>query len=77
MLSDAYADFDAERIFQPQVGAAADDPRAHCGDVLTGRCKPADCPLFGTGCNPQNAFGALMVSSEGACAAYYQYRRQA
>lgn len=77
MLSDAYADFDAERIFQPQVGVAADDPRARCGDVLTGRCKPADCPLFGTGCNPQNAFGALMVSSEGACAAYYQYRRQA
>jgi len=41
---------------------------------VTGRCKPARCPLFGEYCNPQNAFGALMVSSEGACAAWYQYR---
>ncbi|MDU5649022.1 MAG: hydrogenase formation protein HypD, partial [Haemophilus parainfluenzae] len=38
--------------------------------------KPADCPLFAKKCNPDNAYGALMVSSEGACAAYYQYRRE-
>ncbi|TBM04708.1 hydrogenase formation protein HypD [Hafnia paralvei] len=74
-LSPAYAQFDAELRFHPQEQKVADDPRARCGDVLTGRCKPADCPLFGEGCNPQNAFGALMVSSEGACAAFYQYRR--
>ncbi|WP_035604033.1 hydrogenase formation protein HypD [Edwardsiella tarda] len=74
-LSPAYAAFDAERRFQPQSQHVADDPQARCGDVLTGRCKPADCPLFGARCNPQNAFGALMVSSEGACAAFYQYRR--
>ena len=45
-------------------------------DVLIGKCKPADCPLFAKKCNPDNAYGALMVSSEGACAAYCQYRRK-
>jgi hydrogenase expression/formation protein HypD len=75
-LTEAYAAFDAERIFRPQRQRVADDPQACCGAVLTGRCKPRDCPLFGRGCTPQNAFGALMVSSEGACAAWYQYRRE-
>lgn len=75
-LTPAYAAFDAERRFHPQAHAVADDPRSRCGDVLTGRCKPHQCPLFGTGCTPHNAFGALMVSSEGACAAWYQYRHQ-
>ncbi|MGE4802251.1 hydrogenase formation protein HypD [Yersinia hibernica] len=73
-LSVAYQDFDAERRFNPQQHRVADDPRSRCGDVLTGRCKPDQCPLFGGECSPDNAFGALMVSSEGACAAYYQYR---
>ncbi|RVR17196.1 hydrogenase formation protein HypD, partial [Escherichia coli] len=41
-----------------------------------GKCKPYHCPLFGNTCNPQTAFGALMVSSEGACAAWYHYRNQ-
>lgn len=75
-LTDAYREFDAEIYFQSQAQQVADDPNSRCGDVLTGRCKPSDCPLFGTGCNPDNAYGALMVSSEGACAAYYQYRRE-
>jgi hydrogenase expression/formation protein HypD len=75
-LTPAYAVFDAERRFQPRHQQVADDPRARCGSVLTGRCKPRDCPLFGKECTPQNAFGALMVSSEGACAAWYQYRRE-
>ncbi|WP_159567647.1 hydrogenase formation protein HypD [Budvicia diplopodorum] len=74
-LKAEYQQFDAERRFNTQVHQVADDPQARCGDVLTGRCKPNDCPLFGNRCTPQNAFGALMVSSEGACAAYYQYRR--
>ncbi|MBW9432584.1 hydrogenase formation protein HypD [Atlantibacter hermannii] len=73
-LTDDYAHFDAERHFNLKPQQVCDDPRACCGDVLTGRCKPAQCPLFGEHCNPQNAFGALMVSSEGACAAWYQYR---
>ena len=75
-LTAEYADFDAERRFHPRRHAVSDDPRARCGEVLTGRCKPHHCPLFGHGCTPHNAFGALMVSSEGACAAWYQYRHQ-
>ncbi|MDF7662101.1 hydrogenase formation protein HypD [Erwiniaceae bacterium L1_54_6] len=75
-LTEPYRQFDAEALFQPRPQQVYDDPRARCGDVLTGRCKPQQCPMFGSGCNPQNAFGALMVSSEGACAAWYQYRSQ-
>jgi hydrogenase expression/formation protein HypD len=75
-LTPDYQRFDAEAHFQPTRRDVCDDPRARCGDVLTGRCKPHQCPLFGTVCNPQSAFGALMVSSEGACAAWYQYRSQ-
>ncbi|SEF39836.1 hydrogenase formation protein HypD [Vibrio hangzhouensis] len=46
-----------------------------CGDVLAGRCKPTDCPAFAVSCFPENALGSLMVSGEGACAAYYHYCR--
>ena len=75
-LTDGYRQFDAEDHFKPAPQQVYDDPLARCGDVLTGRCKPHQCPMFGKACNPQNAFGALMVSSEGACAAWYQYRGQ-
>ncbi|MFP2420768.1 hydrogenase formation protein HypD [Pseudescherichia vulneris] len=75
-LAADYQRFDAEAHFQPPQREVCDDPRARCGEVLTGRCKPHQCPLFGNTCNPQSAFGALMVSSEGACAAWYQYRSQ-
>lgn len=75
-LTPAYQRFDAEAHFRPAPQRVCDDPRARCGDVLTGRCKPHQCSLFGKVCNPQSAFGALMVSSEGACAAWYQYRSQ-
>ncbi|HBO23176.1 hydrogenase formation protein HypD [Providencia sp.] len=75
-LTADYQSFDAESRFHVQPYQVADDPQARCGDVLTGRCKPIDCALFGKRCTPQTAFGALMVSSEGACAAYYQYRRE-
>jgi hydrogenase expression/formation protein HypD len=75
-LTPDYQQFDAESHFRPAPQSVSDDPRACCGKVLTGRCKPHQCPLFGTTCTPQSAFGALMVSSEGACAAWYQYRRQ-
>lgn len=75
-LTDEYRQFDAEDHFKPAPQQVYDDPRARCGDVLTGRCKPHQCLMFGKMCNPQNAFGALMVSSEGACAAWYQYRSQ-
>ena len=75
-LTPDYQRFDAEAHFQPAPQQVYDDPRARCGEVLTGRCKPHQCPLFGKTCNPETAFGALMVSSEGACAAWYQYRQQ-
>lgn len=75
-LTPAYRSFDAETHFRPQPQQVCDDPQARCGEVLTGRCKPHHCPLFVNTCNPQTAFGALMVSSEGACAAWYQYRNQ-
>jgi len=72
-LSDAYQEFDAEKPFLIEPVTTSDPKGSRCGDILTGRCKPTDCPLFGKQCIPENAIGALMVSSEGACAAYYQY----
>ncbi|WP_425101313.1 hydrogenase formation protein HypD [Tropicibacter sp. S64] len=72
-----YAAFDAEEKFG--IGYAAgprnvEEPEGcACGAVMTGRMKPTGCPHFGKGCTPEMPLGALMVSSEGACAAYYQY----
>ena len=71
-----FAAWDAERKFDVGYGKGrevADPLDARCGDVLKGLIKPVACPLFGTICNPETPVGALMVSSEGACAAYYQY----
>ena len=77
-LAPAYAAFDAERKFE----LASDDtpePDRDCrsGLVLVGKIKPPECPEFGTRCTPDHPLGATMVSSEGACAAYYKYRRPA
>ena len=74
-LSWAYSSFDAERRFG--VDELRVDEPADCrsGLVLQGKLKPADCPVFGTRCTPEHPLGATMVSSEGACAAYYKYRR--
>ncbi len=74
-LSTAFQEFDAEHFFKPQASTAKDPDGSRCGEVLAGRCKPVDCPLFAKACTPETAIGALMVSSEGACAAYYNYRR--
>ncbi len=63
----------AELLASARPVKAAAEP-AWCNAVLTGRIKPHQCPLFRRHCTPQNPVGALMVSSEGACAAYYQYR---
>ena len=69
------AAFDAERLFA-LPGARIEDPKAcRCGEVLTGRIKPWECGVFGTACTPERPLGTCMVSSEGACAAYYQYGR--
>jgi hydrogenase expression/formation protein HypD len=72
-IRDAYARFDAERKF-PVKGVTVTDPAGcQCGEVLKGLIRPWQCSQFGEQCTPQTPLGALMVSSEGACAAYYQY----
>lgn len=74
-LSEAYADFDAERRFGVAHYTAEEVSECISGLVLQGVRKPADCPAFGTRCTPDHPLGATMVSGEGACAAYYRYRR--
>ena len=73
-LRDSYAEWDAERRFQVP-GVRVTDPRAaQCGEVLKGVLKPAQCKLFGKECTPEHPIGALMVSTEGSCAAYHSYQ---
>ena len=75
-LSDAYARWDAERVFSV-AGVRVTDPKAaQCGEVLKGVLKPHQCKLFGKECTPEHPVGALMVSSEGSCAAYYNYEHR-
>ena len=74
-LRPAYADFDAEKLFGME-DVSADEPKECISAlVLQGLKKPVDCPAFGTRCTPMKPLGAPMVSAEGACAAYYQYKR--
>ncbi len=74
-LAPEYGEFDAERIFEAGGISAAESPLCIAGAVLQGRRKPHECPAFGRACTPERPLGAPMVSSEGACAAYYRYRR--
>ncbi len=75
-VRETLADLDAERIFV-LPGARVEDPKAcRCGEVLTGRIKPWECGVFGTACTPERPLGTCMVSSEGACAAFFAYGRQ-
>jgi hydrogenase expression/formation protein HypD len=69
----SYARSDAERKFAVANVKIADPKSCQCGEVLKGVIKPWQCKVFGTACTPEAPLGALMVSSEGACAAYYQY----
>jgi hydrogenase expression/formation protein HypD len=72
-MRDRYAAFDAEQKF-PVPNLRIADPRAcQCGEVLKGVIKPSQCKVFAGACTPQTPLGALMVSSEGACAAYFRY----
>jgi hydrogenase expression/formation protein HypD len=75
-LSEAYAAFDAERKFGVTTITAEESPECISGLILQGIKKPHECPAFGTRCTPEHPLGATMVSNEGACAAYYRYRRQ-
>jgi len=74
-LSEAYAEFDASRRFAVEDLTVPEASRCRAGEVLQGLIKPSECECFGRECTPRSPLGAPMVSSEGACAAYYQYRR--
>jgi hydrogenase expression/formation protein HypD len=74
-LREEYADFDAEYRFGLEAVQVNEPAECRAGEVLTGRLKPHQCPVFGTRCTPEHPLGAPMVSSEGACAAYYNYGR--
>lgn len=70
-----YAEFDAEQRFTLAESNSRDIKACECPNVLRGIMKPTDCTLFGTSCTPETPLGSCMVSSEGACAAYWIYRR--
>jgi hydrogenase expression/formation protein HypD len=74
-LSDRYREFDAEKRFAVTDLHTEESPLCRSGEVLQGLLKPNECAAFGKQCTPRNPLGATMVSSEGACAAYYAYRR--
>jgi hydrogenase expression/formation protein HypD len=74
-LSEDYAEFDAERRFDVAGIVTTESQLCRAGEVLQGLIKPFQCEAFGTTCTPRSPLGAPMVSSEGACAAYYQFRR--
>jgi hydrogenase expression/formation protein HypD len=74
-LSPAYAEFDAQQRFAVEGVQVAESTICISGLILQGLKKPHDCPAFGKSCTPENPLGATMVSSEGACAAYYHYGR--
>jgi hydrogenase expression/formation protein HypD len=71
-----YGTWDAEQRFTVPGVRATDPKAAQCGEVLKGVLKPAQCKLFGRECAPEQPVGALMVSSEGSCAAYYNYEHR-
>ncbi len=75
-IRDTYAEWDAERRFEVPGVRVTDPKAAQCGEVLKGVLKPVQCKLFGKECTPERPVGALMVSSEGSCAAYYNYRHR-
>jgi hydrogenase expression/formation protein HypD len=74
-LRPEYAEFDAEKRFGVQGVGGPESAECQSGLVLQGLLKPQECPAFGIRCTPEKPLGATMVSSEGACAAYYRYRR--
>lgn len=74
-LRESYAFYDAERRFGMKTQQAKDNPACECGAILRGAKRPHDCKLFGAACTPETPMGSCMVSSEGACAAQWTYRR--
>ena len=76
-IKSAYAAFDAERRFAIEARAVPENKACQCPAIIRGVKKPTDCALFAAPCTPHNPIGLCMVSAEGACAAYYKYRRGA
>jgi len=76
-LREPYSRYDAARRFGIEVGFGEAHPQCRCGEVLRGRIRPPECPLFGRSCVPARPVGACMVSAEGTCAAFYKYARTA
>src|SRR5205085_1497742 len=74
-LAEKYRDYDAEHRFDVTGIHTQESALCRSGDVLQGLIKPNRCPAFGTDCTPRTPLGATMVSNEGACSAYYLYRR--
>ncbi len=74
-VRERYADLDSERRFTLPGARVEDPPACECGPVLRGALKPWECGVFGTACTPETPIGTCMVSSEGACAAYYEFGR--
>jgi len=74
-IREEFAQYDAERVFDVATVTAEEPPECIAAAVLQGLKKPHDCSAFGESCTPERPLGAPMVSSEGACAAYYRYRR--
>jgi hydrogenase expression/formation protein HypD len=76
-IREPFAAWDAERVFGVPGIRVTDPKAAQCGEVLKGALKPVQCKLFGRECTPEHPVGALMVSSEGACAAHHRYEHRA
>ena len=76
-LREEFRSFDAEVRFSLESVPSQESGACRAGEVLQGRLKPTECPAFGTLCTPEAPMGAPMVSSEGACAAYYRSGRRA
>ncbi len=74
-INKRYEDFDAEKRFSVSLPKPKEHPSCICGKVIRGVALPTECKLFGTVCTPSNPIGSCMVSSEGACAAYFKYKK--
>ncbi|GAA7906982.1 hydrogenase formation protein HypD [Helicobacter pylori] len=76
-LKETFASYDAEKVFKEHLShkTSKENKACKCAEILKGTAKPLDCSLFAKTCTPQNPIGSCMVSSEGACAAYYRYKR--
>jgi len=72
-VSEKYKNYNARVKFKISTGEAKEDETCISGDIMKGLKKPLDCPNFGKACKPEHPIGAPMVSSEGACAAYFHY----